>query len=251
MYGVTDKYGFVNEGYYLAVVIPYREQFFLTQIRKRLNRGYEVLRYGTIQYDAGAGTGIVPGASFFPSATEQWFLKYDPVQGLENVPDVSVKKDIFYHEEKRKLFHVKMRVEPEFLKHIFFYPDGQPQVSFRGQTALPSSDFGTFSGWFEFIRLPKIYQSFRTFNETNLNVRTNVTIFYAEYEHKPIADESQVLQILKKRWARIITLPLYVRDDDIDRSLEDIMEVPMFDIDLIKGERLTPGGIPRFREEVI
>ena len=97
-----------------------------------------------------------------------------------------------------------------------------------------------------------MYLSFRTFNETNLNVRTNLTIYYAEYEHKPIEDEEQVLQILKRRWARIITLPLYIRSNDIDKALDETMEVPMFDIDLIKGERLTPGRVARFgAEEVI
>jgi len=240
VYGVVDKYGFVNEGYYLAVIIPYRQQFFLTQIRERSNKGFEVIRYGSIPYDAGVGTGIVPAGSFFPSASEQWFLKYDPVRGLENIPDPSVRKDIFYHEKQDKLYHIKLHIQPEFLKHVFFYPDGQPQVSFDTQTATPRSDFGTFSGWFEFVRLPKVFMSFRTFNETNLNVRTYVKIYYADYTHKPVKDEDVAMQVLRKRLAKVITLPLTIRHNDIDDALEETMGVKMFDIDLIKGEVFTP-----------
>jgi len=226
---IVDEYGFVNEGYYLGVVIPYRKEFFMVEVVERANKGFERIDYGPIQHDEGLGTGVVPPISRFPT-TNVWYLTSDPVRGLENLSDSDIEKNIFYNKEKDRLYHMIMEIRPNFLKHLFHCPETLPQTQFATMVAQANSDFGVFHERFEWIWLPKLHIGFATFNDTNLPVITNITLYYAEYEIRPV-DAGELPEAIKL--SKIVTLPLFRKDDQIEKSLE-FLGVEMFGTDMLK-----------------
>jgi len=224
--GVTDKLGFVNEGKYLCTILPAKEAFLLFQVLARKNKGFERIDYGPLPIQvAGHDDGVVPAGQIVPSPTTGWKISAyravagDRVVGLEEIK-AEVAGDIFYHTDENVLFHYILDIKPRMLKHIVMYPDRQPQTSFREQTAIPTADFGVFNGQFETVVLPKVHVSYQTYNPTNLDLRTYMTIYYAQYNVRPVKDEEKVREVLRKGLAKIMTLPYNVTHEQVEKVLE-------------------------------
>jgi len=224
MLGVVDKYGFVNEGKYIAAILPAKNGFLMFQVQRRMNRGFEEIDYGPLPVTS---DGVVNAETTYPSGvTSGWKIAAyyssagDRVKGLEGIRG-EVKDDIFYHSEEDKIFHVVLDIWPRMLKHILFYPANQPQVSFQEQVPNPTSDFGVFYGQIEYLTLPKVHVAFRTHNPTNMNLRTYMKIYYAEYKIKQVEDKDDVIDVLKKGLAKIITLPYINTHETVEKVIKE------------------------------
>ena len=241
--GVVDKMGFVNEGKYLCTILPAKEAFLLFQVLARKNKGFERIDYGPLPIQVtGYDDGVVPATTVVPSATTGWKIAAykavagDRVVGLEEIK-AEVAGDIFYYTDERNLFHYILDVKPRMLKHIVMYPDRQPQTAFREQTALPTADFGVFNGQFETVVLPKIHVSYQTYNPTNLDLRTYMTIYYAQYNVKVVKDEERVREVLRRGLAKPITLPYNVTHEQVEKVLEEKYEGALFSVELLEEAR--------------
>ncbi len=226
-----DKLGFVNEGKYLCLIIPAREEIAIFQVRQRRNKGSERINYGPLPITNGTDDGVLNGGT-----NQQWKIRAyrstpgDRIAGLENI-DPNYVDDIFWYTDTSQQFHVILDIKPEFLRNIVYYPEDQPQSWLRGQPAQYNSDFGVFYGRYEYIVLPKIHVEFNTYNETNLNVRTWLTIWYANYKIKNVENENKARDILRRKQAKILTLPYQAKHETVETALNNYK---MFSIDLLE-----------------
>ncbi len=241
--GVTDELGFVNVGKYLCMILPARQEFLMAQVVERRNKGFERIDYGPLPIVIpGYDSGVVPAGMIVPSTTTGWKISAyvttpgDRVEGLENI-GAELAGDIFYHTEADELYHYRLKIFPTMLKHTVMYPDRQPQTGFRTQTATPMSDFGVFHGEFETVVLPKVHVSYQTYNPTNMNLRTSMTIYYAHYAIDPVEDEDKVIDVLKKGLAKIITVPYFTTDTSVEKMLNEKYGGALFSVKLLEYAR--------------
>ena len=244
MYGVVDKYGFVNEGKYLATILPVKEAFILFHILSRKNKGFERVDYGPlpVKYSATIDDGVVPAQTIVPSPTTRWKLQAyyltpgDRVVGLEEIR-AEIADDIFYYTNGDHLYHYLLHVRPTILRNTIFYPDGQPQSSFRDQTAMPTADFGHFNGKYEVVVLPKIHIGFQTYNPTNMNLRTYVTLYYAHYIVSVVRDEKTVRDVLRRGLVKPVTLPYNMTHENLEKTLAEYYEGALMPTKILEEAR--------------
>jgi len=234
---VVDEMGFVREGKYLCLIVPAHEKILMFRVVQRKNKGFEKILYGPLPYS----TGVVDGDSVFPSASDVWKIPAyvstsgDRAEGLENLR-ADLLGDIFYIpvDMVDMLFDVHLKITPYFLRHVIFYPEGQIQSGFRDVAADYDKDFGFYNGDIRYVVLPNTHVAFRTYNDSNLNVYTNMIIEYANYKVQNVEDEAKAEEVLRKGNAKIETLPYIYKHERVETALSNYKLLPL---DLLENAR--------------
>lgn len=225
---LLDKYGLVKEGGLLTVYIPATNRAFVFRIKGRSNKGGEVLNYGPLPtttsdilstYDGGTITPSVDGTLPARSYTDSIQFGYANV----SIYDTS---DMWYVPEsyRDRLFHLIMKVTPAWTRINIEIPTGVTQTYFQ-KTKLPlspTSDWGFARGELEIVHFPKMHYGYRFGNDTNLEVYTNVTFYYAEYAIEIPTDPQAIFDVLvgqtPSHW---VTMPITFYDPTIKSALID------------------------------
>ena len=242
---VVDKLGLVEEGQYLTVFIPATERALVFQVVSRLNRGYEIFDYGLIPLSSGdtltsldGGTttvpadGVLPARSFTPLNEGIQFP-------LENAFD---ENDMWYIPTEpsysNRLFHVKTKVTPEFLKLGVEIPPGIEQAAFQTNVSGGiDKDFGFTRGMIELVHFPGIHYKYRFANDTNMNVYTYVKFVYGEYIVRIPRDASLICNILKRKVASYwLTMPIRKYETEIKRAFVNTYGIEGFPITATEEE---------------
>ncbi|MEM2195212.1 MAG: hypothetical protein QW803_12190 [Candidatus Methanomethylicia archaeon] len=223
---ILDSYGLVTENQFIVVYIPARITALVFRVKSRVNKGYEVLNYGSLPLIAGeviptyeGGSITVPADGVMPARS------YIPTGRSFSLHGAFDESDMWYtHEDDRnRLFHVIHMVTPEFLRIDVQIPKGVTQGRFQGDRVVTGIDkeFGFTRGKVEVVHIPRLRYGYRWGNDTNLTVRTFVKFIYGEYIVEIPKDSSLIFDILtKKIQSHWITLPISVWDPAIEVALQ-------------------------------
>jgi len=236
-----DEKGFVNEEYYLILFFPVLRRYLAFKVLERLNRGFENLLYGPLPYqETDHGEGVVPAGKFagpyvFPSYFK---AARDRIQWEGLVAEAA--NDIFYFEEKDKIFDVFLHIKPFLLRNYIQYPRNVSQISFREKVIARHDkidDFGFFRNTYNAIYLPKIDIGYISANNTNVNLRTFVSFDYAEYRVELIKKKEDFLTILRDREKyKLVTMPYFSSQTKVQNVFEKIYEIEPFTAEEEKKE---------------
>ncbi len=215
----------VPPGKFLALVYPARAEFLLFKVKSAIKAGDGKIEYGPIP-----NYPVLNGGT----TTDKWTLTAEGVAGLENVRG-NVDRYIFWSERKDKIYEYDMEVKPTVLKNVPYYPSDSPESFFQNVALSPQDDLGTFSR-IDIVQLPKCITEFMTFNPTNLNLRTFISIEYVEYNVEQVKDEDVARSAILSGAVIPKQLPLFASDSYVDREvIERLYDGVMFDVSLLES----------------
>lgn len=237
-----DKNGLVRDGGYLVVFNPVtflgpdpagknREQVrynkaIVLRVLSRWNSTHEkyVTRLptdeDTVFRSMDSGTPVANEAGIIParSYTGANGISFG-MTGVENASDMW---DIDYTYYER-LFHVRAKTIPEFLRIGIDLPTGTNQARFQRNKKIlgVGQTFGWRYGNIELVAFPEINFSFQIGNDTNYNVRGAVEFTYGEYIVGVPNDPDVIFRCIAGREpsAHKVTLPVTVYDGEIESGL--------------------------------
>lgn len=210
----------------LVVYIPSSNKSLVFRVITRQNKGFEHFDYGDLPttaadvlntYDGGNATvgldGEMPPRSYvtgkkFPltncfDATDMWFVPYTWTD---------------------RVFHVKTKIKPGFLRVGLQIPSGVNQSRFQKERVVGGADtnngFGYDLGEIETVHLPEIHYGYSFGNDTNLRLRTGVHFTYGEYVVKIPNSPSLIFDVLSKAYpAHWVGLPISTVDSSVTQGL--------------------------------
>lgn len=212
---------FVKPNELLALYFPAYEGIIVFRVRRHLNPEAYAFLYGPLPISfTGYEEGVIPANQVTEWITFPYRL----------LPE-EYRSDMFYFVEENKLIHAYITVEPSaILRGYLMIPAGQQQYTFRGIIAanpgtseIESTDFGFFRGTKEMIFIPRVRIQWAFANRSNLDVRTNVKIKYAEYDVEIINDPNIILDVM---WGKISSYQYtwggITRSGDVERVFRDV-----------------------------
>jgi len=236
---VTDEYGLVLEGKYITVFIPATSRALVFRVKSRVNRGYEIINYGPLPLTAGStlptfegGSVSVPADGVIPARAYTTGISF-PMRGTFD------ETDMWYVPEdyRDRLFHVKQKITPGFLRVEVQIPVGVGQGRFQKGRVMVGvdKDFGFARGTLEVVHFPKIRYGYRYGNDANVNLRTFIQFVYAEYEVEIPKNASLIFDtLIGKNPSYWITMRINVLDPSIERGLTEtygILGFPFYRVD--------------------
>lgn len=188
---ILDAKGLVEDNKVISIYIPSVDAILPLRVIYRENRGYEEFNYGPIPVSfSGYEDGVIPAEQ----ETSTIMFRYTKLP-----PELA--EDMFYYTESGKLIHARIKISPILLRVMTEVPLGSKVYSFQDKvTQGLTEDFGWFRGEIEMVFLPKIHVGFRFYNPTNLDLRTNVHITYAEYRVEVVKDVDILYKIVTKQY---------------------------------------------------
>ena len=227
MSGVVDRYGLVRDNELLTVYFPNTNKAMVYRVITRANAEFETFSYGTLPtsvgdvlntYDAGTATvgisGELPARSYTTGkqfalsdvwdSTDMWFVPYT---------------------WNDRVFHVKTRVTPGFVRVGLQIPQGVNQTRFQKERVVGGVNtqvgFGYNFGEIETVHFPEMHYGYVFGNDTNLNLRTGVEFVYAEYIVKIPNNASLIFDVLSKNYpCHWVGLPVTTADSTITQGLK-------------------------------
>jgi len=227
MSGVTDKYGLVKDNELLTVYYPSTNKAMVFRVITRQNQEFETFNYGTLPtavgdvlntYDAGNATvgiaGELPARSYttgrqFPLSdvwdeSDMWFTPYT---------------------WNDRIFHVKTRVTPGFVRVGLQIPQGVNQSRFQKERVVGGTNYQTGFGYqfgsIETVHMPEMHYGYTFGNDTNLNLRTGVEFTYGEYVVKIPNSPTLIADVLSKSYpAYWVGLPVSTADSTVTQGLK-------------------------------
>jgi hypothetical protein len=223
---VTDKDGLVKDNELLVVYIPSSNKALVFRVISRQNKGFEKFDYGALPttagdvlstYDGGVATvgisGEMPPRSYvngkkFPytgvyDSTDMWFVPFTWTD---------------------RVYHVKTKIKPGFLRVGLQIPSGVNQSRFQKERVVGGADtnagFGYNLGEIETVHLPEIHYGYSFGNDSNLRLRTGVHFTYGEYIVKIPNSPSLICDVLSRTYpAHWVGLPISTVDASITQGL--------------------------------
>jgi hypothetical protein len=213
---------FVEQNEYLTILIPPTNTMYVFRVIKVRNPNFDTIPYGPLPLPAGTvlsslrGTSVVvPADGVFPAfgvASGDTSIMFPPPLPPNQAKAVFDPSDMWFLGQAPKkplntLFHIYHVISPEFLRVQLEIPKGNSQLQFQeARTALTvASTFGWNRGRIEVIQFPGIHYGYAYANDTNLNVFTNVTFYYKEYQVSIPSDPLLIFYLIigripSKRW---------------------------------------------------
>lgn len=224
---VTDRHGLVKDNELLTVYLPNCNKAMVFRVITRANKGFEAFDYGHLPisagdvlntYDGGNATagldGELPARSYtagkqFPltdvwDSSDMWFVPYT---------------------WNDRVYHVKTRVTPGFVRVGLQIPKGVNQSRFQKERVIGGANyqngFGYSFGEMETIHFPEMHYGYTFGNDTNLNLRTGVEFVYAEYIVKVPNSASLIFDVLSKSYpSHWVSLPVTTADSTLTQGLK-------------------------------
>jgi len=223
---VLDENGFVREGEHVLIVFPAYNSVLPLRVKAVVNKNANWWNYGPLPYtfsDIG-----VEGVVKARSCTDGFRFK-DRTGRLTG----EQAGDMFYHNKPSKLIHAYVDIKPHLFRIYHEIPSGVKQytymeaVTFTTSVDEYTSDFGYTTGVVEMFFLPGFHIDWFVANWTNMNLRTNVMIKFAEYEVELPTDPKLIFNLMMRRvpsywW----TLPVTSSRVEFDRMFSDIYKFP-------------------------
>jgi hypothetical protein len=210
----------------LVTYIPSSNKALVFRVISRQNKGFEHFDYGVLPttaadvlntYDAGVATvglsGELPPRAYATGkkfaltgcfdATDMWFVPYTWTD---------------------RVFHVKTKVSPGFVRIGLQIPSGVNQSRFQKERVVGGADsnngFGYARGEIETVHLPEIHYGYSFGNDGNATLRTGVQFTYGEYIVKIPNSASLIFDVLSKAYpAHWVGLPISTVDASITQGL--------------------------------
>lgn len=224
---VVDKYGLVKDNELLVGYFPNTNKAMVFRVITRQNKEFETFNYGTLPtsvgnvlntYDGGTSTvgidGELPARSYtagkqFPAddvwdTSDQWFIPFS---------------------WNDRVFHVKTRVTPGFIRVGLQIPQGVNQSRFQKERVVGGVNYQTGFGYkfgeMETLHFPEMHYGYVFGNDTNLNLITGVEFIYGEYLVKIPNSPSLIFDVLSKNYpAHWIGMPVSTADSTITQGLK-------------------------------
>jgi hypothetical protein len=213
---------FVSQNGFLTILIPPINTAYVFRVINVRNPNFDTIPYGPLPIPTGTVLPTLPGSPT-PSVTVpadgvlpgfavvagEKSIMFPPPPDLRGLFDPS---DMWFVGETPKkplntLFHIYHKISPEFLRVQLEIPKGTSQLVFQEGRAvmIVSSTFGFRRGNIEVIQFPGIHYGYTYANDTNMNLITNVTFYYKEYEINIPDDPALIFDIIlgripSKRW---------------------------------------------------
>jgi len=203
---VLDEKGFVKPNEYLVVYFPMWKGLLAYRVIGRVNQGFEKIERGTLPFTVTKdGTtypeGVIPGEYYSPKYKISW-----------NILPEERRTDMFWYDDPNRLLHVYLKFHPtRLIRNYIFITEGTQQARYLDVvTADPTqpSDFGFWRGEIELVVLPYMHIAFQQYNNTNMNLRTYLSIKYGEYKVELIKEPKLLWEFMtRKRVAHWVTYP--------------------------------------------
>jgi len=216
---VLDKHGFVKEGEHVIMLFPPYDSFIPFRVKSIANKEAEYLNYGPVPYTfTGYPEGVIPGRNVTEGFTFKDITKRLP-------PELA--PDMFYHDKAYKLIHAYINITPHLFRIFREIPVGVKQIVYMElvgfDVAIDSlvALFGYKVGIVEQFFLPDFHINWFIHNATNMDLRTNVMIKYAEYNVEIPRDANLIFNLLMRKIpAYWYTLPITSPRIEFERMFE-------------------------------
>jgi len=218
---VLDAKGFIKEGEHVVIVLPAYDAVLPLRVRSIANKDAEWFNYGPVPYTfTGYPEGVVPSRS-----TSEGFKFKDRTGRL--VAEQAT--DMFYHKKPGILIHAYIDIRPRLFRIYRDIPTGTKQiryletVTFSTGVDEATSIFGYSVGVVEHFFLPNFHVDWYIQNPTNMTLRTNVMMKYAEYKVELPKDPMFIFDLIMRKYpAYWYTLPIQTKFDEMDRLFSEI-----------------------------
>jgi hypothetical protein len=222
---VLDSDGFVKEGEHVLIVFPLYDSVLPLRVKSIANKHAKWFNYGPVPCTfAGYPKGVIPGKS----VTEGF--RFVDITGRLTGEQAG---DMFYHTKPHKLIHAYIDIRPHLFRIYQEIPTGAKQmvymeaVTHTTEVDAPTSDFGYTTGVKEQFFLPDFHIDWFLYNGTNMALRTNVMIKYAEYNVEIPRDTSLIFDMMMRRVpAYWWTLPITTDRAEFRRMFEERYRFP-------------------------
>jgi len=223
---VLDSKGFVKEGEHITIVLPAYDAVLPLRIRWIANKETEWFNYGVVANTfSGYPEGVMRGRN-----TTLGFKLKDRTGRL--VAEMAT--NMFYHKKPEKLIHTYIDIRPHMFRIFREIPTGIRQIRYLDTVTFSTgvdettAIFGYAVGIVEHIFLPNFHVDWFVYNGTNMDLRTNVMMKYAEYEVELVKEPTLIFDILMRKYpAYWWTLPIQTRFDEMDRLFSEIYKIKM------------------------
>jgi hypothetical protein len=232
---VLDELGLVLEGGYLTLYFPAMGSAVVFRVKSRVNRGYEVIDYGSLPIKAGTSLPTYEGTSTTVPADGVLPARSYTRDGLQFPPIVSgtfSSTDMWHtpEDDRDTLYHVKLHVHPPVIRVDLQIPTRIQQGRFqRGRVIVGvDTDFGFKRGFIEAVHFPYIQYGYRFGNDTNLDLKTFAKFTYGEYVVEVPRSAELIFDILTRRvlsyW---LTMPVNYVDPAITDMFKRVYGFPV------------------------
>jgi len=228
---LVDELGFVLEGQHFLVHLPAWDAVLPFRIKARVNKGAERLNYGPVPFTF---PGYPEGVILEMNTTDPFTFKditgrYPPERAA----------DMFWFPEPDILLHAYVDIRPHLFRIYQWIPSGVKQirlirlVTFEpGSATVPPSDFGYSIGVKEQVFLPNIHIDWQIRNQTNMRLRTNVYIRYAEYKVELVKDPATVFNLIVGKipayWQTFVVETRFPEGERLFEQIYKIKPIPFY-----------------------
>lgn len=231
---VVDEKGFVLENGVLVCYNPDQQKAQVFRILSRENKGFETFNYGALPLSSGDTIQSLDGTSGTVSADGVIDSRAFTQTGLKySLADVYDENDMWYVKDdyRKRLFHVKQKVTPAFLRCDIQIPINITQQRFQAEEKITGvdQDLGFSRGFTETVHFPKIHYGYRYGNDTNVGWYTHVQFNYAEYVVEIPKDPEIIFRALTQPgYAYWLTIMIHNYDSLIERAFNDCYGIEGF-----------------------
>lgn len=218
---VLDEDGFIKEGEHILVIFPAYNSILPLRVKSIDNKHTKWFNYGPVPYTFnGYSEGIMKNRSATPG------FKFTDITGMLTGEEAG---DMFYHKKAEMLLHAQIDIKPHLFRIFQEIPVGSKQVTyiravtFTTGVGEATANFGYFVGVKEQIFLPNFHIDWFVHNATNMDLRTNVMMKYAEYTVELPKDADLIFNMMMRKIpAYWYTLPVTTTRTDLDRMFEEV-----------------------------
>jgi hypothetical protein len=222
---VLDESGFVREGEHVLIVLPAYDAILPLRVKSIVNKEAKWFNYGPVPYTF---TGYPEGVMKARSATDGF--KFKDVTGRLVGEEAG---DMFYHKKPEKLIHAYIDITPHLFRIYQEVPTGAKQIIYLDAVTFTTgvddvtAVFGYTVGVKEQFFLPNFHIDWFVHNATNMHLRTNVMMKYAEYNVEMPTDADLIFNLMMRKIpAYWWTLPVTTRRVELDRMFEEVYKFP-------------------------
>ena len=247
---VIDQHGFLREGEHIVVVLPAYNAAIPFRVRSVDNKDTHWINYGPVPYTfTGYSKGVIPGRNATPG------FKFSDITGMLTGEQAT---DMFYHKKEDILIHAYVDIRPHLFRIYREIPTGTKQtrylrtVTFTTTVGQNTSLFGYTVGVVEQFFFPNFHIDWFVHNATNMDLRTNVMIKYAEYTVEIPRDPEFIFNLMLRKYpAYWYTLPIQTKFTEMDRLFSEIYKMKMIPLYKTYERERALSEIPEMIKEAV
>lgn len=216
---VLDEDGFIKEGECALIVLPAYNSVLPLRVKSIANKGAKWFNYGPVPYNEGVMKNRSVTSGF----------KFKDITGILVGEQAG---DMFYHKKEDTLIHAFIDISPHLFRIFQEIPTGAKQityikaVTFTTRIDEKTANFGYSVGVKEQFFLPNFHIDWFVHNATNMDLRTNVMMKYAEYNVEIPTDPELIFNtMMRKIPAYWYTLPVSTERVEITRMFGQIYKL--------------------------